>query len=46
LRTEVGHKGTKTIEVEIGYSVTEKPDWFSENELVDIIDFNENLNIG
>jgi hypothetical protein len=46
LRTEVGQKTSDDIEVEYGNYVTEKPDWFNENEVVEAIDIRKMLNAG
>jgi len=46
LRNEVGQKTTDDIEVEHGNYVTEKPEWFKEDDVVEVIDISEKLNAG
>ncbi|MCU4163831.1 DUF1858 domain-containing protein [Carboxylicivirga caseinilyticus] len=46
LRTEVGQKTTDNMEVEHGEYVTEKPEWFQEDEVIQTIDIRDMLNAG
>jgi len=46
LRTEVGQKTTDNMEVEHGNYVTEKPEWFQEDEVIQTIDIRDMLNAG
>jgi len=46
LRAEVGQSASEAIEVESGNYITEKPDWFGENRIVESIDIRDMLNAG
>lgn len=46
LRAEVGQKTSDNIQVEHGNYVTEKPEWFKENEVIETIDIRDMLNAG
>ncbi len=46
LRAQVGQKTSDRIQVEHGNYVTEKPEWFKENEVIETIDIRDMLNAG